>query len=107
MLKNEDRHKKADKLGPDYELIFKMPIARSLQFMKHTNTLGFFFLPTVSFCKYWDLTSAGSTLLEINESLIGTGNDVYWFAAGFVLFNLALALHVNAIPLRIYRNKKR
>lgn len=95
-------------MGPDYDLIYKAPWSIFVGGVKHFTTFSFLSLTPPAIWKILkgnqlidsDLTFAIGNMGEIASS----GGELYGFLAGFVIFNAALRLCVNAYPLRFYQN---
>lgn len=102
-MKREEHFKRIDKLERASELIYKQQLNYSLNFCKLISTVSLGGM--TSLCSY-KLLLAKNILEEQSEAvgkLVADTSDLYGFLIGFYVFNIAILVCINLLPLRIYR----
>lgn len=99
---------KADNLPQHFQLIYRAPMESYLTWTKNISTGTVTFLSILAGYQLATSMSFINTIQKIDISiLLSNETDLYYFAAGFVLINLAIRAFVATFPLRIYKSGKK
>ncbi|KAH8369606.1 hypothetical protein KR093_000274, partial [Drosophila rubida] len=94
-----------DNLPNHYQLIYRAPMENYVTWSKNVSTVTMSIIGLLAGYQ-WNTTSNMMDMTrQIDISvLVSNESDLYYFAVGFVLINLAIRAFVAKYPLRIYKS---
>ncbi|XP_064541533.1 uncharacterized protein LOC135430692 [Drosophila montana] len=96
---------KGDNLPEHYQLIYRAPLEDYVTWTKNVSTGTVTVIGLIAGCQLATTMSFMNIARKIDISmLVSNETDLYYFAAGFVLINLAIRAFVAKYPLRIYKS---
>lgn len=108
-LHRESYYRRRDHIADDYNLVYRAPMELTIAGCKHLASVS---LAVAGACVAFQVAA--------NEAIVDTANlqlafgplmsesdDLLWFSAAFVAFNVSLLVACRSYPLRIYRKQNR
>ncbi|XP_023162655.2 uncharacterized protein LOC111593843 [Drosophila hydei] len=96
---------KRDNLPAHYQLIYRAPLEKYVTWTKNVST---FTVSVIALIAGYQLATSINFMNLVRKIdvgvLVSNEADLYFFAAGFVLINLAIRIFVFKYPLRIYKS---
>lgn len=102
----EQSYRQTDKMGPNYELIYRNPLPKSVQFVKHATNACLIVLPYFLYqrCQEFidNMWMTSEVIFPSYDAV--TSSEIFWL--GFLLLSHAVAIkiHVDSMALRVYRD---
>ncbi|ALC40832.1 CG33228, partial [Drosophila busckii] len=94
-----------DNLPESYQLIYRAPLENYLNWTKNVSTATVTTIGLLAGYQYATSIHFINVVQQINVAmLVSNETDLYYFAGGFVLINLAIRAFVAKYPLRIYKS---
>ncbi|EDW01667.1 uncharacterized protein LOC6561142 [Drosophila grimshawi] len=96
---------RGDNLPDNYQLIYRAPMEEYVAWTKNVSTATVTLISLVAAYQLATTMSFMNIAKKIDIAvLVSNESDIYFFAAGFVLINLAIRAFVAKYPLRIYKS---
>lgn len=97
-----------DNLPEHFQLIYRAPLENYVTWTKNVSTGTVTFISLLAGYQLATTMSFMNIVKQIDISfLVSNETDLYFFAAGFVLINLAIRAFVAKYPLRIYKSSQK